>query len=311
MRRRWIVLLSAAALVALAVAVSAQEDQSSDSARGRDPDPGVEYVVQSGDTLSEIAERYDVSVDVLVAQNEGLNPDRIREGQRIRIDNGTRRVEHLVREGESLARIAARYEVTIPELLRWNRGLRPDSRSESIGTPNEGRLAHARQLPTRHRAFSVRNPDRAFATDETARWMIEAFEAVRAEHPDAPRLEVRDISRREGGPLAGHHSHQSGRDADVAYYRESDGSIDVELMWTLFSHWLARGRVDAIFMDHGLQRVLYEHARSVGVPRADLSRWFQYPREIEQRYGVIRHHPRHANHFHARFVCPETDAECR
>lgn len=337
MRRRWILLIAAAALLALALAVSAQEDQAADSARSA-PEPGIEYRVVAGDTLSEIAERFDVTVEMLVAQNEGLDPDRIREGQRIRIDNGTRRVEHVVREGESLARIAAHYEVGIAELARWNRGLGdvlregrtlvvftrvPESRSESIGTPNAGHLVHARQLPTRHPAFSVRTPERAFGTDETVRWIVEAFEAVRRAHPDAPRLAVHDISRRDGGPLNGHHSHESGRDADIAYYREecegalcifrrtNEDALDVELTWALFSHWLERERVEAIFMDHALQRALYEHAREIGVPRADLSRWFQYPRAIDERYGVIRHHPRHANHFHVRFVCPDSDESCR
>jgi len=64
-------------------------------------------------------------------------------------------------------------------------------------------------------------------------------------------------------------------------------------------------------MDHRLQRVLYEYARSQGVSRRKLNRWFQYPRPPQQRQGVIRHVPRHADHFHVRFVCPETDERCR
>jgi LysM repeat protein len=321
--------------------VCADEDQAADGARGRaEPqDEGFEYTVAPGDTLSQIAERFEITMEALLSQNEGLDPDRIRVGQRLRIVNGVRRAEHTVLPGESLARIAEHYEVRRDDLLRWNRDLRPgrllagrvlviytrvpESRSESIGSPNGGRLRYARQLPTQHPAFSVRTPERAWGTDETVRWIIDGFEAVRAAHPDAPRIEVHDVSREDGGPLNGHHSHTSGRDADVAYYRESCAgdhcefrriraeSLDVARQWALFSYWLTHDRVEAIFMDHALQRALYEHARSIGVARSDLSRWFQYPRGPEVRYGVIRHHPRHANHFHVRFVCPETDADCR
>ena len=64
-------------------------------------------------------------------------------------------------------------------------------------------------------------------------------------------------------------------------------------------------------MDHRLAAALYDYARSQGVSRSDLSRWFQYPRRIDQRYGLIRHEPHHADHFHVRFTCHDTDPECR
>jgi len=326
-----------------ALPVSAQE-RAAGSGRGRAPEPeyteeGMFYTVVDGDTLSEIAERFEVTVDRLVALNEGLDPDRLRLGQRLTIDSGLRRVEHEVRSGEALSRIAARYEVQIADLLRWNR-IRsrdlvragrtlvvftpvPASRSQSMGSPQHGRLAEGRRMPLNHPAIWVRAPGRAWGTDETVRWLTEAIEAVREDIPNTPRVAVHDLSRRRGGPLMGHHSHRSGRDADVAYYQRSCGGegcrfrtigpdqLDVERTWRLFRYWLERDQVDAIFVDHHLQRALYEHAREQGVSPRDLSRWFQYPHPPGTRYGVIRHHPRHANHFHVRFVCHETDEECR
>lgn len=316
-------------LLPLGASVRADDDGPSD---------GFTYVVREGDTLSAVAARHGLSLDALLAHNEGVDPDRIRPGQVLRIVNGLRRVAHRVERGESLSSIAAHYETGVDDLLRWNEGLSrhrvhagrelvvytrvPESRSLSVGAPARGRLVHGRQLPTRHPAFFVRTPSRAFGTDETVRWIVEAFEAVHAADPEAPRVEIRDLSYREGGPINRHHSHESGRDADAAYFQQSCGElcrfrrigpdqIDAARQWALFSHWIERGVVEMIFVDHALAARIYEAAKDAGASRADLRRWFQYPRDIDQRYGIIRHHPRHADHFHVRFVCPESDPDCR
>jgi LysM repeat protein len=339
--------LSSLAAFALALSFSsvafAQPRHASSTPIGRMPsvevtDDGLVYTVQSGDTVSDIAVRFEVRIDDLVRWNEGLDPERIREGQTLRIDNGLRRVVHRVRRGDRLATLASYYEVSIDEIVRWNHGISPDrirldsdlviftrrpaSRSASVGAPQTGRLVHARQMPLRHPALRVRTPTRAFGTDETVRWLVDAYEAVRSEIPRTPRVEVHDLSRRNGGALDGHRSHRSGRDADLAYFqrdcrtdcrfrRIGPEDLDVERQWRLFQHWLERGQVEAIFVDHALQRALYREARRQGVDRRRLSRWFQYPREADNRYGIIRHHPRHADHYHVRFVCHESDPDCR
>lgn len=335
-------------MITLALGISwvpgvAAQRQAANGAHGRAPEPeiteeGMIYSVVQGDTLSEIAERLEVRLDDLLAWNEGVTPNRLRVGQRLRIDTGLRRVEHLVRSGESLSRIAARYEVQIAELLRWNRRLQRDSiragrtlvvftaaplsRSRSIGDPNHGRLVDAVEMPRRHPGLYVRVPSRAFGTEETVRWIVDAYDAARESDASMPEVAVHDISHRDGGAMMGHHSHASGRDADLAYFQRGCGErclfrsigpdqLDVERQWRVFHYWLSRGLVEAIFVDHSLQRALYEHAREQGVDRHTLSRWFQYPREEGNRYGIIRHHARHADHYHVRFVCHESDEECR
>lgn len=52
-----------------------------------DPTPSV-YVVQAGDTLSEIAERFGITVRALVRANQLENPDRIHPGQELVIPSG-------------------------------------------------------------------------------------------------------------------------------------------------------------------------------------------------------------------------------
>ncbi len=80
--------------------------------------------------------------------------------------------------------------------------------------------------------------------------------------------------------------------------------------WVLLRHWLSRGDVTVMFIDYGLQETLYNYARNHGATRAQLSRWFQYPRGRHHSAGVIRHFPNHRNHVHVRFVCPEGDEQC-
>ncbi len=48
--------------------------------------PGAKYyVVQSGDTLGSIAEKYSTTVDELVALNSGIDPTALHIGQRVRV----------------------------------------------------------------------------------------------------------------------------------------------------------------------------------------------------------------------------------
>jgi LysM repeat protein len=81
----------------------------------------LEYRVKSGDTLSEIAERFGTSVDALRAAN-GISGSTIRPGQRLEVPVATTRgdVEHVVASGESLWLIALRYRVTSSEIMRAN-----------------------------------------------------------------------------------------------------------------------------------------------------------------------------------------------
>jgi murein endopeptidase len=168
----------------------------------------------------------------------------------------------------------------------------------------------------------IRDRDRAWGTDETVDALVEAIDALRAAHPRAPRLEVHDLSLRDGGPMNDHRSHESGRDADLALFQErcarsvcafrrtTPDGLDVERQWTLLHHLLAHGRVEAIFLDYRLQRPLYEHARKQGATTEDLRRWFQYPHGQGSPLGVIRHARNHADHVHVRFTCHASDGEC-
>ncbi len=94
------------------------------------------HTVAQGDTLWDISRSYAVSVEALARWN-GMSPrDPLKPGQRLVIwqkagiqktalgapDHGERiqRVNYTVRRGDSLARIARRFRVTVSRLQQWN-----------------------------------------------------------------------------------------------------------------------------------------------------------------------------------------------
>ena len=94
-------------------------------------DEPVTYVIQSGDTLSEIAARYNTTVDELVELNGIDNPDLIYPGNEIIVKAGSSRdddcdVVYQVRPGDTLSEIAARYNTTVGRLVEVNGIDNPD-----------------------------------------------------------------------------------------------------------------------------------------------------------------------------------------
>ncbi|MDQ2068952.1 lytic transglycosylase [Natronospira bacteriovora] len=97
----------------------------------------VNHSVQPGESFWSIAQRYGVGVRQL-AQWNGMAPgDTLRAGQTLTVwvsdasvaqlspmrggpSDRERRVNYQVRSGDSLARIASRFGVTVSDLLRWN-----------------------------------------------------------------------------------------------------------------------------------------------------------------------------------------------
>ncbi len=192
--------------------------------------------------------------------------------------------------------------------------------SGSVGSAHAGSLRAAMQLPA-HAAYVVRDPSRAWGTAETIKRLTSAFDEVVRTDPFAPRVRVHDLSLRNGGPMRGHKSHQSGRDVDLTYYRRtcerecigrpvSASELDSGRQWRLLRYWLQHGHAEFIFVDYALQRPLYEQAKSAGATPGQLAQWFQYPRGPDLPAGVIRHVPNHANHVHIRFRCAPRDGAC-
>jgi len=84
----------------------------------------VDYTVEQGDTLTEIARDHDVSVSALIDANGIKNPDLIRIGQ-VLVIAGTDKY-HLVGRGETLVRIASAYGTSAFSVARANSLSDPD-----------------------------------------------------------------------------------------------------------------------------------------------------------------------------------------
>lgn len=245
------------------------------------------YTIKAGDILGRVAERHNVTVSELVSWNNGLNPDRIRVGQTVRI----------FQEG-------------------------PEHSSESVGSAADGRLVNGEQLRS-GTGYRVRSSRRAWGTNHTIELLQGGYAHMVRRFPNIPRIAVHDLSAQNGGPLTPHRSHQSGRDADIGYYHNtcsrtdceyravSASELNPEYQWELFRYWIEEGSVEYLFVDYTLQERLYNHAKSIGTSQRTLDRAFQYPRGRHSSRGIIRHEPGHRTHFHVRFSCARGDTRCR
>ncbi|MDH3201411.1 MAG: penicillin-insensitive murein endopeptidase [Myxococcales bacterium] len=314
------------------VAVATTQESKKDRRKSRT------YRVKSGDTLTGIALKLDTSVAEILEMNPDLNPDRIYPGDTIDIGEPRPEVTLTLERGDTLLAVAERYGVNRRDLARWNSSVRqgrarpgidirlytriPVSPSEAIGPTNHGRLENGVLLP-RHPGYVIRTKNRAYGTEETTRWIVDAFNAVDAKFKTRKVVRIHDISDRNGGKIRDHKSHQNGRDADIGYYHDEcprsgcgferlrASELDVARQWALLQHWLKNDQAEMIFIDYRLQAKLYRYAKRKGVPETQLNRWIQYPRGKYEPVGVIRHFRNHDDHLHVRFVCPYSDVRCR
>ena len=85
------------------------------------------YTVRRGDTPSEIAAKFGVSLSALLKANGLTSKSKIYPGQKLKIPGRYassggkgKKITHTVRSGESLWTIAKKYGVTVSDIKRWN-----------------------------------------------------------------------------------------------------------------------------------------------------------------------------------------------
>jgi penicillin-insensitive murein DD-endopeptidase len=194
----------------------------------------------------------------------------------------------------------------------------------SIGSPNQGRLDGGKRLTAAPYLRVV-----PYYAESTARWghpslvglIDRAARRVARRFPDAV-LNVGDLSRREGGELDRHHSHKSGRDADLGFYLRSEANKP--LLPSRFVTFSATGEAKdlpgAVFDDArnwALVEALIEDREArvshIFVARHIRARLLRYA----ERHGVVPELRQHAaevmmqpslaahdDHFHVRIGCP-------
>lgn len=249
----------------------------------------VSYVVKKGDNLGKISRKTGIPVEELKKNNSFLrkNPDKLKVGQTI--------------------------------VLRVQRF--DGATGVSRGLANNGSLAGGIQMKD-GKGYFIRNPKHAYGTALTIGTLMDAFAAYAEKFPKSQRFAVADISAEHGGKLSPHLSHQSGRDVDVSYINKADKkfegftmmngtNFDAEKNWFLFEYLLSTKRVQYIFMDYDLQKYIYDYAKTQGYSDGQLKSIIQYPNGKKSYFAIIRHSKGHVNHFHVRFVCSESDKDCR
>ncbi|MCC6555303.1 MAG: penicillin-insensitive murein endopeptidase [Polyangiaceae bacterium] len=198
--------------------------------------------------------------------------------------------------------------------------------ARSVGHPNDGKLVGGVRLDTSRKEIRVVP---AYARDDV-RWglpalvrMIErAAKGVAKRSPGAV-LDVGDLSRKTGGEVHRHNSHESGRDADIGFYAVdakgkqvhartfirfderlasttvSGARFDVGRNWLLVQEMLTDpgAHVSHIFVAAPLRDALLAEAKRRGVSRALLTKaqlTMMQPTFVEA----------HDDHMHVRISCP-------
>ncbi len=201
------------------------------------------------------------------------------------------------------------------------------NRDRSIGAPWSGRLTAPARLAGGD-GYVIRRPLRSYGTRTTVDHIREAVTNTLDAYPKVHVLAIGDISAETGGQITEHHSHQSGRDADIglfyktkpanypaSFVRATESNLDSratwKLLWELAKTSTEEGGAQIMFLDYEVQGIVYRWAKEHDINEQRLDRVFQYPHGRDSANGVIRHFPNHDNHVHVRFKCRDRDTSCR
>lgn len=192
--------------------------------------------------------------------------------------------------------------------------------AKSVGAPSGGRLEGGAKITSSKYLQFLPGRDKRWGLPQLVNMLERSAKRVAQKYPRSV-LRVGDLSREGGGDVLGHRSHESGRDADVAFYvmsREGRPELppdlvqfdeygrgpnklrfDVARNWTLVEHWLgdSQARVTHIFVSAPLRDLLLTHAKQIGVSpsvRHHAALTLMQPKD-----GMV-----HDDHFHVRVACP-------
>jgi penicillin-insensitive murein DD-endopeptidase len=198
--------------------------------------------------------------------------------------------------------------------------------SLSVGAPGAGWQLRAKKLnPSPSLIIKDGSEENVFALPalilmlgRTAKQMVQNVQSE-------PLL-VGDLSAEHGGPLYGHHSHQSGRDADVGFFaldaegkplrmsrfvaysgdgkaRDQSGArFDDYRNWLMVLTWLKDERADIqyVFVSTPLRKRLLDFASA-------RPEYAPYVEEVSQFLLQPPNADPHDDHFHVRIACPKSN----
>jgi len=202
---------------------------------------------------------------------------------------------------------------------------------QSLGFYSRGGLQNPSALDADGVGYIKLFPSRSrqFGSHELIQVISEAARAVSERYPEGERIQVGDLSARQGGKITKHASHQNGLDADLSFYRKNrreqpiddesgfdevfvrNGRVtenfDIERNWEFFRSLVRSSQVQRIFVDPAIKRlycVLFEETRAVAL------------NGIDERFGAaevlrrLRPYPNHDDHSHIRLYCQTGNEQC-
>jgi len=180
----------------------------------------------------------------------------------------------------------------------------------SVGKPYQGSLVNGIPFPQEFKGYQLRGIERTYTAPEVIGALLDAIENLRSKYPNTCDLYLGDFSLKGGGWMKNHRSHQNGRDVDIGMYAKGNrrldrfipmnsANLDVPKTWQLIENLLCSQRVEYIFLDKSVQKLLLAYARSRGKDATYLNRLFG-----NVRGAVIQHLPAHKDHLHVRFYTP-------
>jgi penicillin-insensitive murein endopeptidase len=197
--------------------------------------------------------------------------------------------------------------------------------SLSVGVPNSGWQIRAKRLrPSEHLWIQDKSVPFSYGHPGLVLMLHRTAKQISRQSPGSVLL-VGDLSSEFGGPLYGHKSHQSGRDADVGFFvldregnpqnarslmrfdkegRARDGSgfrFDDYRNWLLVQLWLkdSRANLEHVFVASHLRTRLLDFARKRPLFRPYVEAAARFLRQPSN--GLP-----HDDHFHIRIACPES-----
>jgi penicillin-insensitive murein endopeptidase len=220
-----------------------------------------------------------------------------------------------------------------------HKGFFTDGGSVSMGRADRGALRGGRALPTSGVGYTTPSiwVDRGnrFGTDELVDAIERAARTV-AERMPGGTLGVGDLSRRGGGSMRFHKSHENGRDADLIFYAVDDAGepvapgnsmprynrrlqsrptfdegyepvsprhFDVPRNWALVAALVSDPEINVeyLFISESLREKLLEYARSINEPGDVVLKAARALRQPGRRTLP------HDDHLHLRIKCPTSD----
>jgi murein endopeptidase len=312
--------------------------------------------VRPRENVTAIAARHGVKTEDLIRWNK-LNPnDPVVHRRHVRVFTARvapalRKVGYRVAEGEDWDELAAALRVSEHELRVENYRLRKPSAGDivttwidplegpsftapaspveqpplelhgdarSIGLPHKGKLDGGIQLPE-HPLWVRGNPDHLWASAHAIDVTHRAFSILRGEMGYGSGVLIGSISRRKGGKMAPHRSHQSGRDIDIRLplrpglgktKEPTADEIDWYATWAMIEAFARTEQAEVVFLNEAHHGRLYEAARAMGVARERVHELLRWPKWRGDADPLVQHADGHNAHLHVRVRCGSDEPKC-